>query len=557
MKSFGKKILIFVAVMALVAAAGWFGRKAYKKTTERRLVSQATQYLAAKDFHDASLCLQRALELNPVSADASETMADLLEAAGAPATLTWRMRAAKLDSANMEKRFRWADLAVQANDSASATEALNGLDEKSKTTARYHKLMGALAWSGHHAEEAELQYLAAERLEPENPAVQMNLATIRLVSTNQALAQQAHATLEQLTTNAALRSSALHELLDEAALHKSFRQAAIYSSQLAKDTNATPADKIEYLQLLRQNQSPEYADWLATLEKNSQSSADQAFALGRWKIVIDGPTNALHWMAGLPTQIQTNLPVPLVMSDCQIAIKDWNGLLGEVKKQDWSEANYYKFAVQSLAERSMSQTAAADVSWHLAMRLSAHRLDHLSHLAQVTDAWGWNTEKSDVLTEIVDEFPGENWAVDKLASAFYAQGKTSEMESLFFKVYSKDPSNVRLKNNLANLYLLRKTELPRAYEMAKEAYETSTNNPFFASTYAYSLLLQDKKSDALNVVNGLKPEYLKIPSVALYYGVVQAQSGRAEVAREAFKRAKTASLLPEERAIVQLAESRM
>ncbi len=132
------------------------------------------------------------------------------------------------------------------------------------------------------------------------------------------------------------------------------------------------------------------------------------------------------------------------------------------------------------------------------------------------------------------------------------------MESLFSTAYSKDPSNQAIKNNLANLYLLRKTELGKAYTMAKEAYApSSTNNPFFVSTYAYSLLLQDKKSEALNVVNGLKAEYLQIPTVALYYGVVQAESGRKEAAREALKRAQASQLLPEEKAIAQLAESRM
>src|SRR5262249_27743801 len=110
---------------------------------------------------------------------------------------------------------------------------------------------------------------------------------------------------------------------------------------------------------------------------------------------------------------------------------------------------------------------------------------------------------------------------------------------------------------LANLYMLRKTELNKAFTMAKEAYESSTNNPYFASTYAYSLLLQDKKDQALSVVNGLRPEYLQIPSVALYYGVVQAQSGSKEMAREAFKRVEGSKLLPEERAIVQLAQSQI
>ena len=52
MKSIAKKILIFLAVMAVVAVAGWFGRKAYKKAQEHSLIAQAKQYFDKKDsFH--------------------------------------------------------------------------------------------------------------------------------------------------------------------------------------------------------------------------------------------------------------------------------------------------------------------------------------------------------------------------------------------------------------------------------------------------------------------------------------------------------------------------
>ena len=557
MKSLTKNILIFAAVMAAVAVAGWFGAKAYKKTMERRLVSQGRDYFAKKDFHNASLSLQSALELNPLSANASDAMADLLDAAGNPAALNWRIRAANLDPKNISKRFHWAEAAIKANNLSSAAEALDGVEQEARNTADYHKLKGALAWSARNAAGAEAEYSAAALLDPENRAVQLNLATIHLESTNEAVAQAARASLQQIATNAALHLNALHQLLTDALIHKSMRQAAVFSSQIAKDPAATVTDRIAYLELLRQNQSQDYPAWLASLEKGAHTSAEEAFALGRWKVLTSGPTNALHWMVGLPPQIQTNLPVPLVMTDCQIALKDWNGILGEVQKQDWGEANFYKLALQSLAERSLSQYAGADASWHKAVRASSHRLERLSRLAEVTRVWGWQTERSDLLVEIVGEFPQESWAIDELASQLYAEGKTSEMVSLFFNAYSKDPSNPRLKNNLANLYLLRKTDLDKAYALAKEAYDTSTNNPFFASTYAYSLLLQDKKSEALNVVSLLKPEYLKIPSIALYYGVVQAQSGRKEIAREALKRAEAGQLLPEERAMVQLTESRM
>ena len=557
MKSFSKKLLIFAAVMAVVAGAGWFGRKAYKKTMERRLVSQSREYLARKDFHNASLSLQRALEMNPVSVSATEAMADLLDNADSPAALNWRMRAAKLDPKNSSKRFQWAEMAIKANDLASAAEALDGADAEAKNTAVYHKLKGALAWSEHNAAAASEEYLAAARLEPQNLAIQINLATIGLASTNPAVEQAARASLQQIATNADMRLNALHKLLADAIVRKSVRDAVSYSAQIVKDPGSIFKDKIEYLELLRQDRTQDYGPWLASLEKDAGTSSDHAFELARWKVVTSGPTNAFHWLAGLPPQVRTNMPVPLVMTDCQLAMKDWAGILKEVESEDWGEAGFYQLALQSLAERSLSQNTAADASWHKAFRAAAHNLDKLSHLAEVTKAWGWQPECSELLTEIVGEFPQENWAIDELGAQLYAQGKTSQMESLYFRAYSKDPSNPSIKNNLANLYLLRKIELGKAHTMAKEAYDSSTNNPFFISTYAYSLLLQDKKNEALNVVSGLKAEYLKIPSVALYYGVVQAESGRKEAAREALKRAEAGKLLPEEKAIAQLAESRM
>jgi predicted Zn-dependent protease len=555
MNSVFKKTLIFVAVMAAVGGMGWFGRKTYKKTVEHRLVAQAKDYLAKKDYHNTSLCVQRALQLNPISPGAAQVMADMLEEVDAPTALVWRTRAAKLQPGNMEQRFHWAETAIRMHDVPSATEALDGLDAMAKATATYHKLKGALAWSLHQTDEAEKEYLEADRLEPENLTVQLNLATTRLTSTNENIAKTARVSLQELSTHSEVRLEALHQLFADAVAHKSSEQAVAYSLQIVKDPSATFRDKIDYLELLRETKSSEYSNWLAALEKASVTDSTNAFALAHWKATTGNPIDALRWIKSLPPQIQTNQPVPLVMTDCQMAVKDWKGILAEVDKADWGEANYYKLALQSLAERSLGESAAADVSWRKSVRASDHRLDRLARLAEITGVWGWTSEKSEVLTEIVDEFPQETWALDQLASQLHASGKTLEMERLYSKAYSKDPSNIRLKNNLANLYLLQKTELPKAYEMAKEVYNDSTNNPFFASTYAYSLLLQSKSDEALKVVNGLKAEYLQIPSVALYYGVVQAKAGHKDISREALKRAQAGNLLPEERAIVQLAEA--
>src|SRR5208282_2342669 len=113
MNSVVRKILIFVLVMGVVGAGGWYGRKAYKRATERRAIAEASRCLAKKDGRNAVLCLQRALQVNPISLPAGEMMADMLESAGLPAALGWRIRNAQLEPVNMTNRLAWAETAIK------------------------------------------------------------------------------------------------------------------------------------------------------------------------------------------------------------------------------------------------------------------------------------------------------------------------------------------------------------------------------------------------------------------------------------------------------------
>lgn len=557
MNSFLKKTLIFVAVLAIVASAGWFGRKAYKKSAEHRLILQAHQYLEQKDLRNTALCLQRAMQINPLSIEASQMMAELLEAANAPGALSWRMRVAKLQPDNVTNLFLWARAALEAKDFPSATEALAGVKDQAKTTADYSKLAGVLAWNTGKFPEAEKHYQEALRLEPANAANLLNLAIIHLASTNKTIADAARLSLEQVATNPPLRLLALRQLQQDAITRKSMFKAISYSTKIVSAPGANFGDKINFLQLLRETQSSDYVPVTAALKQAAANSPANAFALGRWLVTAEGPGPALLWLRGLSPGMQTNQPVPLIITDCEIALKDWKGLLALVSKQNWGEAEFYRLAVESLAQRSLGQTAAAENAWRKALRLTTHQLDRLTRLAQVASTWGWLPEKTEVLRQITDEFPKEKWAVDQLMAQLYVEGKTREMQELLVKFQADDPADARLKNNLANVFLLRKSELDKAYRLSKEAYGTLPGDPFIISTYAYSLLMQDKAGEALNVLNGLKSEYLQIPSVAAYYGVIQAQAGHKDIAQTSLARAETAKLLPEEKELIRLAKARL
>jgi len=555
MKSLLQKALIFVAVMALVAAAGWFGRKAYKKSEEHRLIAQAREYENKKDWRNTNLCLDRVLQINPLSVDACRMIADLMDAAGSPAALSWRAQLLKLEPDNITNRFMLAKTAIQFRNLKAAGEALATVDEKNKATAEYHKIAGALAWDSGQRAEAEKQYSEALLLEPGDQANLLNLETIRLASTNEVVVNGACLSLEQNITDPVLRRVALQHLLTAAVSRHDLTRALACSHELAGSPKANFSDKINYLQMLQETKSDDYAPWLASLKTEALRSAPNAFALGRWMAKTEKPDIALRWLQGLPSEMKTNLPVPLIITDCQIALKDWNGLLAFVGKQDWGEAEFYRVAIESLAERSLNQTVAAQKSWRIALSLTEHRVDRLSRLAQVTEVWGWVPERNLVLQKITDEFPREKWAANQLMGQLYADGNTIGLQTLLSKIHTADPDDVRIKNNLANVLLLRKSELEEADLMAAEVYKTSPDDPFFISTYAYSLLLQKKTNDAVKVFETMKPEYLKIPAIAAYYGVIQAQAGHKDVARDSIARAETAKLLPEEKEMIRQAKA--
>ena len=557
MNTFIRKTLIVVVVMVVVALAGWAGRKAYLRATMHRLLSEAGQYLEKQDLKDASLCLQQALSVNSADVTANKLMADMLEEAGSPAALGWSIRTAQLQTNNVEYRFAWAQTALKFGEFSSAAQALRGIDEKYRSTAEFYKLHGALAWNLHMPAEALKEYSEALRLEPTNQVISLNLATIGLVSTNPATVENARSVLEKVPTNSPLHLTAIRFLTDDAATHKSFERALFFSRQVVNDPKATYTDKLNQLQILSAAKNQGFDAWMAALESDAAHSPQHAYVLGHWMLKDKSPSVALKWLQSLPYETQTNLPVQLAITDCQIATKDWKGMLTTVQKKDWDELNYYRLSLEAMASRNTDDSIAEKSAWRRALIMSSSRLDRLTKLDQLTAAWGWPEERSEVLQEVITAFPKETWAGEELVALYYADGKTHDLANLLDKLYSADPSNMRLKNNLATVLMLLNSDTQKARRLALESYTSSTNNPFFACTYAYSLLLQSKPEEAVKIVGTLNTNTLKIPSIAAYYGVVEAEAGHKTAAKEALQLAKSARLLPEEMELVRKAETRL
>jgi len=222
----------------------------------------------------------------------------------------------------------------------------------------------------------------------------------------------------------------------------------------------------------------------------------------------------------------------------------------------WKEAeHYYRLALEAKAQRELKNDFGCETAWRKALREANQRLDHLSRLVQISGAWGWKLEKTETLRQLTAQFPKEKWAVSQFMDELYAAGNTQELKEVLSRICVDEPADMRLKNALANVSLLRKSELEKAYRLAGEAYSSLPEDPFVISTYSYSLLLQNKPGEALKIINELKPEALREPAIAGFFGCIQAQAGNKELAKEPLERAESARLLPEEKEMVRLAKA--
>jgi predicted Zn-dependent protease len=113
-----------------------------------------------------------------------------------------------------------------------------------------------------------------------------------------------------------------------------------------------------------------------------------------------------------------------------------------------------------------------------------------------------------------------------------------------------------VQNNLAQISLLLNAQPEDARRMATVIYQKKPTNPAYAATYAFALLTKGQVSQATKVMNSLSGEQLREPAVSAYYGICLA-AAKDPRAHEFLEIGKTASLLPEEKALVEKALGHM
>ena len=557
-----KKLFIAFICLAVLFVAGFGSYRGYKIWKQKHLITQAREYIAKGDGPNALLCLRGALHANSRNVEACRLMAAIAEVARSPEAVRWCTKLVELEPSSLSNRVGLARIALAVGDATLAQSALDGVGDADKKTALYHKTAGALAVAHRRFPEAEAHFAETARLEPANPASQLNLASLRVQLGEPQSAAQGRAALQGLCTNPAVRCEALRQLALDSLRHTNLNGALAWSKQLLPDTNSVFGDRMRHLSLLRAATNAQQVAFLAGLQAEATSDPAKTYEVAKWMLVATGqPRSALAWMKTLPPATHTNLPVPMIEADCLMATKDWAVLQTNLVNQNWADWDCLRRACLALAYRELGLAASSKTEWLGAMKAaeSGRELQvrqSLTKLLAATRGWNWPQEQEDVLWAIAKRFPKDQLAVQALMNQLYSTGKTRSLLTLFGLQLQNNQTNLSLMNNLAVTAMLLEAWERKPHELAREVYQKGTTNSAFVSTYAYSLLVQQKADEALKIIEQLSPKQLEDPSIAGYYGLVLQANGQREKAKKYFDLTAKAKLLPEEQKLVENAKKR-
>jgi len=551
----------WVLLLCFVTATSFgytYGVPRYHALLERQYSQQAALWFQKGDLARAVLRARQTLSLNATNAIATRVFGDVADFCNSPVAMFWRQRAV-LFTPTPTNRLALASTALkfEAFPFPTATKALGEITPEARETPTFHLIAGAMAVKMKDLPAAERHYTEALKFSPNDVAARMSLAVVRLHAKDPKVIKDSRTTLELLRTDRSVGLLALRSLVAESIDHGELDRAEMLSKQVLTNAQSSFSDRVLHLAILKKAKRPDFQDFLQESQAKAGRNVFQIGELAAWMNSSGHARETLKWLEGLPRQVVRQGLLPISLADAHAALGAWEELETYLLSEPWEGLDHVRFAMLALPERQLRGGQPQSAAWDRAVRLASASPQAMNVLVDLAGVWGWSKEVEDLLWQASERFVNQPWPLQTLEQFYAARRETAGLRRIYAARLMKDPEDRLARNNYAMVCLLANSDAARAHVAAADLHAADPQNQVFTSTYAFSLHLQGRTKEAIEMLRTLGLDKLDQPSLALYYGVFLAADGQPETARGYLKRAETAYMLPEEMALLRQAKSRL
>ena len=540
--------------LLLIIVFGTYGSRLYSGWRESRLLKHASAMLERKDFVAANRLARQVLELDRDSLPAFYILADATEKQNSEETVSWRAQIARLQPSNIDTQLNLASAALRFGQIDLARKTLERIAPVAQERAAFHVVAGWLARAEGNVAEQEQQFEIAVREDPKNDLYQFNLAAIQIRSPDPQKSAQARDNLERLTQVPEFRSGALRALLNNAVDRKDFEAADRFAQQLQMSPEVTFSDYLLCLNFYRKLNAKKFDALLEKVKPVAARNSTDVGLLMDWMNENGMATEVIKWMDKLPAETTARPPPAIAIAAAFAELKNWSRLRRWTRSESWASEDYLRLAYQAFAAHQSRQSASDaefETLWRAAQHAAADEPDHQIKLARLASKWNLGIESEELWSRLSRNPPTRREALDSLYRLYRAKNDLKKLYDVLQRLHETSPNEVGISANLARLGLNIDQNTKQAQDLAKQAYDHAPDDLNCAITYAFSLYVQGRTTEGLEILQKLPPEQLHESHNAVYAAILYLDVNQIDAAKEYIQVAKSGPLYAEEKRLLE------
>ncbi len=543
-----------VVALVLIILFGTYGSKLYSGWRETRLLKGASAMLEQKDFVAANRFARQVLALDPDSLPAFYILADSTEKQNSEETVSWRAQIARLQPDNIDSQLNLASAALRFGQIDLARKTLERIAPRAQDRAAFHVVAGWLAREEGNLADQERHFEIAVQKDPKNDLYQFNLAAIEIRSTDPEKTGQARASLERLTQVPEFRGGALRALLNDAVDHKDFENADRLAQQLQMSPQVTFSDYLLCLNFYLKLDAKKFDALLEKVKPVAARSPTDLGLLMDWMNQNGLASDVIQWMEKLPSETTGRQPPAIAIAAAFAELKNWSRLRRWTRSESWGDEDYLRLAYQAFAahqSRQSSGDAEFETLWRAALHAASDYPDREIKLARLASKWTLSIESEELWSRLSHNPPSRREALDALYKIYRANNNLNKLYDVLRRLHETSPNELTIASSLARLGLNIEQNTKQAQELAKQAYDRAPDDWNCAITYAFSLYVQGRTTEGLEVLKKLPPEALRDSHNAVYAAIVLLDLNQNDAAKEYIQAAKRGPLYAEEKRLLE------